>query len=471
MAQQSQSPDDSTVIKSSGGLSADSATTDTTSGAAVDRHGFLTNAAKVAAGLAVGGAALGGSPALVLADRERLRSININRNAPVTISMTINGAAADQAVFQKLAALFHAQNPGINVNVLLFAGSAWSNYFEKVLTLVAGGQAPDIIRIATEGAKLFGARDLALPLDSFIKRDAHELGDYFADVSPKLVNVFKYNGKQLALPFEWNNMVIFYNTKAFKKAGIAPPSANWTGDEFMAIARKLHASGTYGFNPWAAGTFGIVAWMYAAGGDLYNSSWTKSTATNPANVKAMQFLQDLIWKEKSSPRLGSPDFPLLEAGRIGMIGAGRWPVTSFNQAHFSDYDVQYFPRLSPGRKTIFGVGAHPIFKHSKYPDEAWKFIKFLSSAKALRYATQLGFSIPARRSVAYDPTLMIPPKNFRIYYDSLAAAESIPAPAQFNEVESALDAVYSKMMANEMTPTAMLQALDGQITSILTKPV
>jgi len=44
-------------------------------------------------------------------------------------------------------------------------------------------------------------------------------------------------------------------------------------------------------------------------------------------------------------------------------------------------------------------------------------------------------------------------------------------PAQFNEVESALNGVYTKMMAKEMTPQAMLQALDQQITSILTKPV
>jgi len=66
---------------------------------------------------------------------------------------------------------------------------------------------------------------------------------------------------------------------------------------------------------------------------------------------------------------------------------------------------------------------------------------------------------------------MIPPHNFHAYYDSLAAAESVPAPAQFNEVESALNGVYTKMMANEMTPQAMLQSLNQQITSILTKPV
>jgi multiple sugar transport system substrate-binding protein len=431
----------------------------------VNRKAFL----KASAGtLAVAGAAAA-LPATAWA--EKVRSISMTGQAAVTLTFTINGAAADQATFQKIAALFHATHPKINVNVLLFAAPDWSHYFEKILTMVAGGRAPDIIRIATEGARLFGAKDLALPLDTFIKRDAHELGNLFEDVSPKLMDVFKYNGKQLALPFEWNNMVIFYNTALFKKAGITPPQANWTGDDFRAVAKKLHAAGAFGFNPWAAGTFGVVAWMYAAGGDLYNSGWSKPTATNPANVQGMQFLQDLVWKDKTSPRLGSPDFPLFEAGRVGMIGAGRWPVISFNQAKFYNYDVQLFPKLAANRKTIFGVGAHPIYKDSKYPEEAWTFLKFLSTTQASRYATQLGFSIPSRRSVAYDATLMQPPHNFRIYYDSLAAAESMPAPAQFNEVESALNAVYSKMMANEMTPSAMLQALDSQITSILTKPV
>lgn len=437
----------------------------------VSRRAFLVKGTQAAAGLTAGGALLAATPAAALADRERLRSIAILRKPPVTLTFTIYGASADAVTWRKLADLFHAQNPGITVNVLAFAGKDWSTYFEKVLTLVTGGRPPDIIRIATEGAQLFGAKDLALPLDPFIKRDSHVLEDYFNDVDPKLLNVFKYKGTQLALPFEWNNMVIFYNTTLFKKAGITPPGPNWTGDDFVAASKKLRAAGSYGFNLWAAGTFGIVAWMLAAGGALYNSDWTKSNATDPANIQAMQFLHDLIWKNKTSPRPGAPDFPLLEAGRIGMMGAGRWPVLSLNQAKFTNYDVQYFPKLSPHRQTIFGVGAHPIFKHSKYPEEAWTFLKFMTSRQALSYVTQLGFSIPARRSIAHNPKLMVPPHNFRIYYDSLAAAKSVPAPPQFNEVETSLNALYSKMLANEITPAAMMKTLDGQITSILAKPV
>ncbi|HEY8286991.1 MAG TPA: extracellular solute-binding protein, partial [Chloroflexota bacterium] len=260
--------------------------------------------------------------------------------------------------------------------------------------------------------------------------------------------------------------------KMFKKLGIATPSANWTAEEFVSVAQKVKASGPFGYSIWPAGTFGIVCWMYAAGGGLLDPTLTKSTATNPQNVVAMQFLQDLVWKSKVAPRPGSvPDFSLFEAGRLGMISAGRWPVPAFNAAKFYDYDIQYLPTLGPNRKNIVGVGANPIYKHTPHVEEAWTFVKYLTTKELQSYITGLGSSIPSRRSIAYNAKAMTPPHNYKIYYDSLNATRPIPAPPQFNEMETALDTVYSKMLANEMTPAAMLKALDSQLATVLKQTV
>ena len=439
--------------------------------AALDRRAFLSNTALTAAGVAGAGVVLAANPAGALAEQARRRSISVLRGAVANISFVLNGSPADQVTWNSVSKLFHAKHPNINVTVQVISVPTWSVFFSKVLTQIAGGRSPDIIGIATEGAQLIGAKDLALPLDDLIKRDEAELGDFFSDVNPKLIEPFKYKGKTLGLPYSWNNMVIFYNTKVFKKLNIAPPAPNWTGDDFVRISQKIRASGAYGFNVWPAGTFGIVCWMYAAGGGLLNSTLTKSTAMNPANVVAMQFLQDLIWKSKVAPRPGAPDAPLFEAGRIGMMSAGRWPVSSFNAAKFTDYDVQYLPSLGSGKKNIFGVGANPIYKHSPHVEEAWTFLKYLCTKELQQYITGLGSSIPARRSVAYDAKAMTPPHNFKIYYDSLNSTEAVPAPSQFNEMESALDAVYSKLLANETSPHDMLKALDTQLTTVLSQPV
>ena len=450
---------------------------ETESGAAVavTRRTLLSTGTKIAAGLTAGGAALAGAPS-VFAERDRMRSIAVLRKPPVTIDFTFFGNVGEGGTWEQLAAMFHAQNPNITVKVVPVPATAWSEYFQKVLTMIAGGNSPDICRIATEGAKLFAAKDLALPLDDFIKRDSAVMEDYFNDVSPKLTSTFKINGKTLALPFEWNDWMITYNTKLFKAAGIAKPGPNWTGDDFLAAAKKLTQGGVYGCNLWASpGTFYINGWMTAAGGGLLNKDWTKSNATAPANLKAMQFVHDLVWKHKVAPRPGSPDFPLLEARRVGIITAGRWAVNTFILAKFSDYDVQLPPMLGPGRATTFGVGAHPILKNAKHPEEAWTFLKFLSTRAAMAYTTKNGYSNPSRRSVANDRALMAPAyntgENWHAYYGALDSAESLPAPAQFNEMESTVIAAYTKMIANETTPAQMLQSLDSQINTILAKPV
>jgi len=437
-----------------------------------DRRTFLTNSARVAAGAVGASAFIASDPGGALAARERMRSIGILRKPPVPISFILPGGPADQITWNNVSKQFQAKHPNIKVTVQVVSITTWSSYFAKILTMVAGGHAPDIIGIATEGAQLIGAKDLALPLDDLIKRDQAELGDFFTDTAPILIEPFKYKGKTLALPYSWNNMVIFYNTKMFKKLGITPPSATWTGDDFVNIAKKVKASGPFGYSVWPAGTFGIVCWMYAAGGGLLDPTLTKSTATNPQNVVAMQFLQDLVWKSKVAPRPGSvPDFSLLEAGRLGMISAGRWPIPAFNAAKFYDYDVQYLPTLGPNKKNIVGAGANPIYKGTPHVEEAWTFVKYLTTKELQSYITGLGTSIPSRRSIAYNAKLMTPPHNYKIYYDSLDATRPIPAPPQFNEMETTLDTVYSKMLANEMTPTAMLTALDSQLATVLKQTI
>lgn len=118
-----------------------------------------------------------------------------------------------------------------------------------------------------------------------------------------------------------------------------------------------------------------------------------------------------------------------------------------------------------------GVGANPIYKHSPHVEEAWTFLKYLCTKERQQYITGLGASVPARRYVAYNAAAMTPPHNYKIYYDSLNSTRPIPAPAQFNEMETALDTVYSKLLANEITPTDMLTTLDKQLTTLLARSV
>jgi ABC-type glycerol-3-phosphate transport system substrate-binding protein len=438
----------------------------------MDRHTFLSTAAKVAGGLAVGGALAERAAGAARAAQPYTRSFNITGAATVTLSCAWFGNANEAKALQAVYDKFTAKNPTIKVNVQAVANGSWGGYFDKIITMIAGGASPDIGRLATEGVLLAGTKSLVLPLGPLVKGDS-ALDEYFADVPAKLTDSLRYKGQLLGLTNEWNELMITYNTKMFKKAGIPMPGPDWTGDDFLAAAKKLQSSGTYGYIGWTGGTFFITGWMKAAGGELYNKDFTKSNATDPENVKAMQFLQDLIYKYKVAARPNGQDFALQSGGRVGMVSAGRWAVNTYEVSNFHDYNVQLMPKLSPNRKVQFGVGAQVIWKGSKYPHEALQALKYVVSREAMSVQTKLGNSNPSRKSLANDPALALPPGvpsyNYKSFFDALDAAEPVPAPPQFAELEVALNAGYSKLIANEVSAADMLKALDPQLNTILAK--
>src|SRR4051812_38411268 len=130
---------------------------------------------------------------------------------------------ADQATADKLnkaAATFEAAHPGAKVKFTGTTGTDWNDFFSKLLTQIAGGNAPDITSVATEGLQLFAAKGLAEPLDDYVKRDASELKSYFADVHPALVEAMMYQGHLYELPTDFNAGNMFYSTSLLDSVGV-----------------------------------------------------------------------------------------------------------------------------------------------------------------------------------------------------------------------------------------------------------
>jgi len=288
----------------------------------------------------------------------------------------------------------------------------------------------------------------------------------------------RVDGKTYELPFDWNNMVMYYNTKMLDREGLQPPKKDWTKDDFLALAQRLtkrSPSGetdVFGFGFAVQYFSGTLPWMFANGTSLLSDDWTRSNLKDPRVLEVLQFLQDLVWKHKVSPKPPASHadiYSLMAAGKIAMAGGGRWPVLQMTKAGFADFDVQYFPRWKE-QVTEYGVGGFVILKSTKYPQEAWKWAKFLTSKRALEVLTRVGQAIPSRRSVAASPAMFeLPPKNARIFYESIEGpnAKPVPSPAAYNRIEATWRRYLGRVLANEMAPAAALEEADKEFTAIL----
>ncbi|NOG50679.1 MAG: extracellular solute-binding protein [Chloroflexi bacterium] len=122
-----------------------------------------------------------------------------------------------RAGWEAHVARFNEQFPDVTVNLIGVPGVAWSDYLNGTATLIAGGETPDIIWVATEGVRFLVGLDLMLPLDDLVAENAEALQPYFDDIAPALIDGFRVDDSLYFLPYSWNNMVIYYNKEHVRR--------------------------------------------------------------------------------------------------------------------------------------------------------------------------------------------------------------------------------------------------------------
>ncbi len=144
------------------------------------------------------------------------------------------GAAAPESVEVRLMAwgnpteveardatidMFQQANPGITVK---FQHTP-DNYLDKLQTMLAGGDAPDVIYLGNGDVPSYATRNQLAPLDALIERDAFDTADIF----PRNLALYNVDDVQYGFPADAPNQQIFYNVTRFQEAGVEFPSSDW----------------------------------------------------------------------------------------------------------------------------------------------------------------------------------------------------------------------------------------------------
>lgn len=456
---------------------------------ATSRRDFL----KIAGGVGLAAGALAVAPGTAFA--QKAREVQYARSMSTTAQLVIafNGTEVSSSLKQ-LAGDFEKLYPGVSVKIVPYPAPDWNGFFSKVLTQLAAGVQIDAVDVATEGVQLFASEGLALPLDSYVKKDQAALKSFFDDVHPVLVEAMMYQGSLFLLPTDFNAGNIYYDTSLFDKAGIMRPGDTWDQQDFINVVKHWTNQSAVGWD-WVVRLWGSwSSWMYAndanlltegkwgggswlwkafyptlmAGSDSGGWKWGEPTANDPAVVEALQFMFDLK-KEGIAPQ---PDVGgggelqgLFASNKIATtIGGGFWAGGLHSAGMKGNaFDVQYFPKWKV-QKHLFGTAGYAILKKSKNPDAAWEFLKYITSPNSISLlvgAKAGNVSTPTRRSMltaaAYAET---GPKHWQVFYDTLDKFPNttpIPAPPYYE----ALNTAFIQRTTQALSSGSAKAALDG----------
>jgi len=380
----------------------------------------------------------------------------------------------DIALRRQLAASFMAKNPGVKVKILVVPAT---NYDQKVQTMIAGGTPPDIFGSGDVQIPNIVSKNFAIDLKPYVERDKYDLSDFY----PQIVDGLTFQGKLVGLTDNWDTQVMYYNASLFEKAGVSPPTADWTWDDFLAAAQQLTSgSGTskvYGavLDNWFAPYYDQI---WAWGGEPYTDNGKRCGFADPKSLAGMQSIIDLYNSGVSptpSQFADQGSTQLFLSGRVAMmIGSGRWAAYELKDVKRFDWKVAPLPKGPEGRANFFHLAMFAIARTSKNPEAAWAFLKYMVSAEGIRAGLANMQGIPARESIANDTAFTQDPfvvehDAVQPFIESLPTAHTAPYLPNFNQIQDQVDAALDQVWQLKKTPAEVLpgvcEKLDPQLES------
>lgn len=406
--------------------------------------------------------------------------------AKVTLDYMVLANEQEYQVMSRAVEAFEKENPDIDIRV------DWPSpgeYYDKLLVRLASGTAPDITRIVIEQFQGLAIKGAFLDITSYVEKlraSDPSFARQWDDYIPVLLTAFRYNGRLYGLPADWNNTLIFYNSRLFDEAGIAYPSENWTTDDFVSIAQKLTKWGAKGVQQWGFATVpdgifvNLAPWVLTFGGKILSDDWTRVELNRPEGINGLRFMRDLIHKYHVHPTLpelqGTWSGALFIEERVAMTQNGRWDVPMFRAGNPKlAFDVQHQPIGPTGARGVpFGAASLSISRTTKHPEEALKFVAFVTGPKGQAILNKLGSSLPVLKSVVASPEFSnpaLPPKSQVRFIEAAKYSQLIPSPPSYGKLAPVIGTEVLKMLRGEQSPEQTALNIQTQGDIILKTPV
>ena len=326
--------------------------------------------------------------------------------AKTEIRMAWWGGDSRHEKYNQILDLYESENP--NVKIMREYGG---NYWEKLATMVAGGNPPDVIHMWNPYFMRYASSGTLEDLTPYFEDGVIKSDGWTMSIQDTGV----YEGKTLLAIIGVNAAGLAYNETMIREAGMEPPKSGMTWDEYTEYCRELKTKlpeGVYPsydctiYGPYTEFTF---SYLRSYEPDIVTPDG-KQLAVDSSVLKDYLSYWEMMRDEGLSP---NAQIMAEQAGKIWeehMFTAGK-VATFFTNSN----QLEYYQRImqdkvawvrapvipdAPYPKSEFfmsvGLG---ISKTSQVKDEAAKLIDWFCNTKEVQLIYNMEFGTPANSNV------------------------------------------------------------------------
>lgn len=365
------------------------------------------------------------------------------------ISIQVFGEPEETRIYRTLIEQYEKDNPGAEVELVEIAER--DDHLARLSTSFAGGNPPDLFLINYREYSQFVARGAIEPIQDLMTDRGIDLEDYYKP--PR--DAFTFDGQLQCMPQNISSLAVYYNTKLFNKAGIAPPNQGWTWDEFRDAGLALTEGDVDGIGL-EPQIIRLAPFVWSNGGELTDDpvSPTRFTLDDPASREALEFLVSLV-KEGAVPTeeemaAQDPETRFIN-GKLAMFLSSRRDTPVFREIIGLKWDVLPLP-VAEQQAGILHSDAYCISAGSEAQDSAADFVSFAMSADGQTLSALSGRTVPSLIEVSesgafLDPSQ--PPAHSQVFLDAIEGMRYTPVLPTWPEIEDIAEEVLTKAFYEE----------------------
>ena len=367
--------------------------------------------------------------------------------------------------WQDIIQAFEAENPGITVNLSVFA---WPEGHDKIQEMIDQGNPPSLARVATRWIPEYVAAGLLEPIDSYMTPE------FRSEFIPLLIDDgSQYEGRTFGLPITVSSRALYYNKDLFEQAGIVEPPADWNdlrsaAQAVDALAPDIYGFGLQGMQLETATYFYYFLW--GNGGNVLTEDGTRPAFNDIEGQEAFVFMQGLLDDGLTQPNPTESGRADLENafvnGDLGMVITGPWLARRLDtEAPGLNYGLSAIPyQVTP--TTLAAQDTLILFKQAKNKEAAWKFVEFLYRDEyRLNYNLTEGV-LPEKIAVAENAKIKDDPV-FGFFMEKLPTGRFEPLNVKSADIATAVSESLQAAYRGEVTPLEALNEAAAQVLGML----
>jgi multiple sugar transport system substrate-binding protein len=350
-------------------------------------------------------------------------------------------------------------------------------YFDKLRTeFQAGGGGIDVI-----------GGDVIWPIQFAAQGWVQDLSENFPASEqnkflPAPIQASTYEGAIYAVPWFEDAGLLYSRSDLLEQAGYSAPPETWDELKEMALKISQDAGIPNGFvfqgKNYEGGVCDALEYIRTHGGDVLSEVTSGDVVIDsPEAAAGLETYNSMITdgvapkavanydETTSEPVFGNGEAVFLRTwpGMYGDLGSGTYKIKQ------EQVEVSPIP-VAPGNQSSSTLGGWTFMINAQtdLPDEAWEFVKFMSSYESFKFRAINGGYISARKAILDDPEVQEAIPTVKLAKDVLLDyATSRPVTEFYGDMSLEMQSQFNDALTGDVSPQQAVGTLQKNLTTIM----